>query len=124
MIEKKQFEIFPKNMGFFPYVWLVYLAFPIYSLSQQTGWKLVIGSGMLVVFVLAYRQLYFVKRTFIVWACFQMFIAFYLGIFYSPYLIFLCFFYSKCNRICTNKKILSRIVFFISVNCCCFYINV
>ncbi|MFB5554178.1 sensor histidine kinase [Bacillus cytotoxicus] len=104
MIEKKQFEIFPKNMGFFPYVWLVYLAFPIYSLSQQTGWKLVIGSGMLVVFVLAYRQLYFVKRTFIVWACFQMFIAFYLGIFYSPYLIFLCFFTANAIAFAPTKR--------------------
>lgn len=104
MKEKKQFELFPKNMGFFPYVWLVYLAFPIYTLSEQTGWKLVIGSGMLVVFVLAYRQLYFVKRTFIVWACFQMFIAFCLGIFYSPYLIFLCFFTANAIAFAPTKK--------------------
>ncbi|MGR5879898.1 hypothetical protein ACT7DO_17185 [Bacillus pacificus] len=43
MIEKKRIEIFPKHMGFFPYMWLVYLLFPIYNLTQVSGWKLVIG---------------------------------------------------------------------------------
>ena len=47
MIEKKRFEVFPKQMGFFPYMWLVYLLFPIYNLTQVSGWKLVIGIGML-----------------------------------------------------------------------------
>ncbi len=65
MIEKKRIEIFPKHMGFFPYMFLVYLLFPIYHLSQASGWKLVIGSGMLIVFIITYRQLYFVQRTFV-----------------------------------------------------------
>jgi hypothetical protein len=33
--------IFPKHMGFFPYMWFVYLLFPIYHLAQASGWKLV-----------------------------------------------------------------------------------
>ena len=49
MIEKKRIEIFPKHMGFFPYMWFVYLLFPIYHLAQASGWKLVIGSGMLII---------------------------------------------------------------------------
>ncbi|MEH7278747.1 sensor histidine kinase, partial [Bacillus toyonensis] len=48
MIEKKRMEIFPKHMGFFPYMWLVYLLFPIYNLTQVSGWKLVMGIGMLI----------------------------------------------------------------------------
>lgn len=48
MIEKKRIEIFPKHMGFFPYMWLVYLLFPIYHLAQASGWKIVLGSGMLI----------------------------------------------------------------------------
>lgn len=44
MIEKKRIEIFPKHMGFFPYMWFVYLLFPIYHLAQASGWKLVLGA--------------------------------------------------------------------------------
>ncbi|PDM38250.1 hypothetical protein CMV37_05960 [Bacillus cereus] len=50
MIEKKRIEIFPKHMGFFPYMFLVYLLFPIYHLAQVSGWKFVLGSGMLILF--------------------------------------------------------------------------
>ncbi|MED4653882.1 sensor histidine kinase [Bacillus pseudomycoides] len=103
MIEKK-FEIFPKHMGFFPYIWLVYLAFPIYTLLQETGWKLLLGSGMLVIFVLAYRQLYFVQKTFMMWACIQMIIAFVLGFFYNPYLIYLGFFTANAIAFAPTKK--------------------
>ena len=49
MLEKKRIEIFPKHMGFFPYMWFVYLLFPIYHLVQASGWKLIIGSGMLII---------------------------------------------------------------------------
>lgn len=48
MIEKKRIEVFPKHMGFFPYMWLVYLAFPIYALVQEEGSRLMFGAGMLI----------------------------------------------------------------------------
>lgn len=83
MIEKRM-EIFPKHMGFFPYMWLVYLLFPIYNLTQVSGWKLVMGIGMLIVFIITYRQLYFVQKTFVLWAFIQMILTFYL-----PYFIIL-----------------------------------
>ncbi|WP_459502029.1 sensor histidine kinase [Bacillus sp. C1] len=110
MIEKKQFELFPKHMGIFPYIWLVYLAFPVYSLLQESGWKLFLGIGITVIFVLAYRQLYFVKKTFMMWACIQMFIALLLGSFYSPYLIYLGFFTANAIAFAPTKK-LFRILF-------------
>ena len=65
MIEKKRIEIFPKHMGFFPYMFLVYLLFPIYHLAQVSGWKFVLGSGMLILllshtvnFILFRRRLF------------------------------------------------------------------
>lgn len=91
MIEKKRIEIFPKHMGFFPYMWLVYLLFPIYHLAQASGWKLVLGSGMLILFIITYRQLYFVQKTFILWACIQMILIFLFALFYNPFMIFLAF---------------------------------
>lgn len=105
MIEKKRIEIFPKHMGFFPYMWLVYLAFPIYALVQEEGSRLMFGAGMLILFVLAYRQLYFVTKMFAMWACMQMIIALVFSFFYSPYLIFLCFFTSNAIAFAPTKKI-------------------
>ncbi|MDM5157471.1 sensor histidine kinase [Bacillus sp. DX1.1] len=104
MIEKKQFELFPKSMGFFPYIWFVYLVFPIYNLTQESGWKLLLGSGMLVIFIIAYRQLYFVGKTFILWACIEMVIVFLFGVFYNPYFVYLGFFTANAIGFAPTKK--------------------
>ena len=105
MIEKKRIEIFPKHMGFFPYMWFVYLLFPIYHLVQSSGWKLVIGSGMLIVFIITYRQLYFVKRTFVFWACVQMVLIFLFALFYNPFMIFFGFFTASAMGFAPSKKV-------------------
>ncbi|MED2838913.1 histidine kinase [Bacillus wiedmannii] len=105
MIEKKRIEIFPKQMGFFPYMWFVYLLFPIYHLVQASGWKLVIGSGMLIVFIITYRQLYFVQRTFVFWACIQMVLIFLFALFYNPFMIFFGFFTASAMGFAPNKKV-------------------
>lgn len=105
MIEKKRIEIFPKHMGFFPYMWFVYLLFPIYHLVQSSGWKFVIGSGMLIVFIITYRQLYFVQRTFVFWACVQMVLIFLFALFYNPFMIFFGFFTASAMGFTPNKKV-------------------
>ncbi|MFJ8528811.1 sensor histidine kinase [Bacillus sp. NPDC094106] len=105
MIEKKQFEIFPKHMGFFPYMWFVYLLFPIYNLTQVSGWKLLIGIGMLMIFVVTYRQLYFVNKTFILWACIQMLLIFLFALFYNPFMIFFGFFTASAMGFAPSKKV-------------------
>ncbi|MDA2770723.1 sensor histidine kinase [Bacillus cereus group sp. Bc010] len=105
MIEKKRIEIFPKHMGFFPYMWLVYLLFPIYNLTQVSGWKLVIGSGMLIVFMITYRQLYFVQKTFILWACIQMILTLLFALFYNPFMIFFGFFTASAMGFAPSKKV-------------------
>ena len=104
MTEKKRIEIFPKHMGFFPYMWLVYLLFPIYNLTQVSGWKLVIGSGMLIVFMITYRQLYFVQKTFILWACIQMILTLLFALFYNPFMIFF-FFTASAMGFAPSKKV-------------------
>ncbi|MDZ5610351.1 sensor histidine kinase [Bacillus pseudomycoides] len=110
MIEKKQFELFPKQMGFFPYMWFVYLLFPIYNLTQESGWKLLMGIGMLVVFVITYRQLYFVKKTFILWACIQMVIILIFALLYNPFMIFFGFFTASAMGFVPTKKVF-RVLF-------------
>ncbi|HDR7715749.1 sensor histidine kinase [Bacillus albus] len=104
MIEKKRIEIFPKQMGFFPYMWLVYLLFPIYHLAQASGWKLIIGSGMLILFVITYRQLYFVNKTFVLWACMQMILTLLFAFYYNAFMIFFGFFTASAIGFAPNKK--------------------
>ncbi|KXY48019.1 sensor histidine kinase [Bacillus sp. FSL M7-1020] len=104
MIEKRM-EIFPKHMGFFPYMWLVYLLFPIYNLTQVSGWKLVMGIGMLIVFIITYRQLYFVQKTFVLWAFIQMILTFLFAIFYNPFMIFFGFFTASAMGFARSKKV-------------------
>ena len=105
MIEKKRMKIFPKHMGFFPYMWLVYLLFPIYNLTQVSGWKLVMGIGMLIVFIITYRQLYFVQKTFVLWAFIQMILTFLFAIFYNPFMIFFGFFTASATGFAPSKKV-------------------
>lgn len=55
---KKAISIFPKEFGFFPYIFLVYTIMPFLSLLKESGVKQGIGYGMLLLFVAAYRQLF------------------------------------------------------------------
>ncbi|CAM4138161.1 histidine kinase [Bacillus luti] len=105
MIEMKRFEFFPKQLGFFPYMWLVYLLFPIYNLTQVSGWKLVLGIGMLIVFVVTYRQLYFVKKTFVLWACIQMVLTLSFALFYNPFMILFGYFTASAMGFAPSKKV-------------------
>ena len=115
MIEKKQFEFFPKHMGFFPYMWFVYLLFPIYNLTQVSGWKLIMGIGMLIIFVITYRQLYFVQKTFILWACIQMVLIFLFALLYNPFMIFFGFFTASAMGFAPSKKVFRVLFVFLIV---------
>lgn len=104
MIERKQFELFPKHMGIFPYIWLVYLMYPIITLMKESGWKLILGGGMLIIFLIAYRQLYFVPKNFVMWACIQLVITFLFSMFYDPSMIFFGFYTANAMGFAATKK--------------------
>lgn len=42
--------LFPSRFGFFPYVFLIYMLFPAFSLLKETGMKQLVGYGMLMLF--------------------------------------------------------------------------
>ncbi|MCM3567375.1 sensor histidine kinase [Neobacillus mesonae] len=87
-------SIFPKQLGFFPYVFLIYIGFPVYYLTKETGIKQLIGFGMVLVFLVSYRQLYFLigKKSFTYWLAVQLAIVFLFSTFYDLNHIFLGFF--------------------------------
>ncbi|TWK65939.1 hypothetical protein CHCC20342_3004 [Bacillus licheniformis] len=53
----------PKRYGFFPYIFLIYLLLPISYLTNQTsGIKQLIGFGLVLLFLVTYRQLFLFRR--------------------------------------------------------------
>lgn len=86
--------IFPGKYGFFPYVFLIYLFFPVSFVLEESGWKRLIGFGLILLFLLSYRQLYFVAgtRKFHMWLYIQMTIILVLSLFYNLNHFYLGFF--------------------------------
>ncbi|ARV46515.1 sensor histidine kinase [Bacillus inaquosorum] len=91
---KKAVSIFPKQFGFFPYIFLVYTIMPFLSLLKESGIKQVIGYGMLVLFVAAYRQLFcsLGRGSFTCWLIVQMAVIFIYSLFYDISYMYLGFF--------------------------------
>ncbi|MEH7235057.1 sensor histidine kinase [Bacillus sp. JJ1562] len=95
MLQKlKEFRVFPARYGFFPYVFLIYLAMPAYYVTIEHGWKQIAGIGLLLLFLVTYRQLYnsFDKNSYTFWFVVQIIIVLILAISYNLYNIFLGFF--------------------------------
>ncbi|WP_284036378.1 sensor histidine kinase [Neobacillus sp. 114] len=110
---KLSFSIFPRKYGLFPYIFLVYFGFPIYYLTKESGVKQLAGYGMVLLFLLTYRQLYFLmeKKAFSYWLAVQLIIVFILSVFYSLNHIFLGFFPANFIGWYRDKKVFKRGLF-------------
>lgn len=85
--------MFPKSLGFYPYLWLLYIVMPIFNLRYETGIQLLLGYMMIALFIVTYRQLYVVStQSFPYWLALQMLLLIILSLFYSPYNLYLGFF--------------------------------
>ncbi|WP_312469765.1 sensor histidine kinase [Neobacillus sp.] len=89
-----KWSIFPRQFGFFPYIFLIYIGFPVIYLTRETGVKQLIGYGMVLLFLVTYRQLYFSigKRKFTYWLAVQLAIVFIFSMFYHLNYMFMGFF--------------------------------
>ncbi|WP_066321175.1 sensor histidine kinase [Bacillus sp. FJAT-29814] len=107
---KQSFSIFPRKYGFFPYVFLVYFGFPIYYLTKETGMKQLFGYGMVLLFLVSYRQLYFLieKKGFSYWLAVQLGIVFIFTMFYNLNHVFLGFFTANFIGWYRDKKVFRR----------------
>lgn len=92
----KQFRVFPKRFGFFPYIWLIYLVFPILNLQGYSGLRLMAGYALVLLFLVTYRQLYWTEgKPYSAWLGLQMLIIVVLFIGYSPFNLYMAFFTSN-----------------------------
>ncbi|MGZ0682080.1 sensor histidine kinase [Bacillus paralicheniformis] len=109
---KKNFSMFPKRYGFFPYIFLIYLLLPISYLTNQTsGIKQLIGFGLVLLFLVTYRQLFFIspqKKLFTYWLAIQLSIILIYTVFYDINLVFLGFFSANFIGYYREKKIFRR----------------
>ncbi|MDR9852007.1 sensor histidine kinase [Paenibacillus sp. VCA1] len=94
-MKRSRFELFPSDMGSFPYVWLVYISIPIYYISHEDGLRMAAGYLLIALFVLTYRQLFFARKSFVFWHGLQMLLLFTLSLAYSPYMLFMGFYISS-----------------------------
>ncbi|WP_449538786.1 sensor histidine kinase [Ferdinandcohnia sp. Marseille-Q9671] len=111
----KEFRFFPARYGFFPYVFLIYLAMPAYYVFIEHGWKQLAGIGLLLLFLLTYRQLYNspTVTSFTFWLVLQISIILILATYYNLYNTFLGFFPAHFIGWYTNKQMFRRtLVFF------------
>lgn len=88
------FEVFPTQLGIFPYLWLIYLFLPVLNMMSERGWKMGIGYTLIALFLLTYRQLYFAAGTprYFWWLGIQMSIIFILCMWYHPTYMYMGFF--------------------------------
>ncbi|WP_462410914.1 sensor histidine kinase [Neobacillus sp. Marseille-QA0830] len=107
----RRFSLFPSQYGFFPYIFLVYIGFPVFYLTKEEhGLKQLIGYGMVLLFLVTYRQLYFCmgNKKFTYWLSVQMAIVFILSMFYSLNHFFLGFFPANFIGWFQNKTVFYR----------------
>lgn len=114
-MKKVSFQIFPKRFGSYPYIFLLFLFIPFVDIISRTGFMKWFGLGLLVLFLISYRGLYW-YRQFDLWLGIQIGIIFLLTFLYDPYNIFLGLY--TCNFIgwyIDNKKFKIAYVIFVIV---------
>ncbi|MCJ8008413.1 histidine kinase [Lederbergia wuyishanensis] len=102
----REFQVFPKRFGVLPYVFLIYLALPLIYVLQEKGVKAVIGYLLILLFLVSYRQLYFLipMKKISYWLVIQFIIIFIMSIWYNPNTLFMGFFPANFVGWFSNKK--------------------
>lgn len=86
-------RIFPKKYGFTPYIWLVYMLIPTIYVNQETGLKLLSGYVLLLLFLLSYRELYWVNgRKYDFWIGVQLVIIVIFSLWINPFYVYMGFY--------------------------------
>lgn len=87
----RSFRIFPENLGYFPYFWMIYFMIPIYSVfTIHSTTKALIGFSLILFFIYAYRMTYWVKGTKLIFYIFiEIAVIFLFAVYLDPGYIFM-----------------------------------
>ncbi|PLR77308.1 sensor histidine kinase [Bacillus sp. V3-13] len=103
--DKQKFQLFPKRFGLLPYVLLIYMSMPIFYVATETGLKMAVGYVLLFLFLVTYRQLYFMsEEPSALWLGLQIGIIVYLSIFYNFNFLYMGFFPANFIAWYSDKK--------------------
>lgn len=88
-------------------MFLIYLALPVIYVVEAQGLKAVIGYALILLFLVSYRQLYFLIpfEKISIWLVIQCVIIIILSIWFNPYNLFMGFFTAHFIGWITDKKI-------------------
>lgn len=113
----QRFELFPKRYGIYPYIWMIYLAMPIYNLWNAHGLSLYIGVTVFIVFILTYRQLYMTSGTSAFSYCLglQMAAVLVLSLVIGPNMFFLGFFSANFIGWYTDRRMFRRFLLLFAI---------
>ncbi|PYY27095.1 sensor histidine kinase [Paenibacillus illinoisensis] len=113
----QRFELFPKRYGIYPYIWMIYLAMPIYYLWNAQGLDLYIGVTVFILFILTYRQLYMTSGSsaFSYWLGLQMAVVLVLSLVIDPNMFFLGFFSANFIGWYTDRRKFRRFLLLFAI---------
>ncbi|MEW4431041.1 sensor histidine kinase [Paenibacillus pabuli] len=113
----QRFELFPKRYGIYPYIWMIYLAMPIYYLWNAQGLDLYIGVTVFILFILTYRQLYMTSGSsaFSYWLGLQMAAVLVLSLVIDPNMFFLGFFSANFIGWYTDRRKFRRFLLLFAI---------
>ena len=100
-------QLFPKNQGIFPYIYLIYFMLPVSYTFNLNGSDKLIAFVLLATFLIAYRQLYWQDTEHFLFSLLlgiQIAILFLLSVFFDINYIFLGFFPASFIGWYPNKK--------------------
>lgn len=93
MDDSRRYRIFPKKYSFTPYIWLVYMLIPTIYVNEETGFKLVSGYVLLLLFLISYRQLYWVNgKKYDFWIGIQLIIIVIFSLWINPFYVYMGFY--------------------------------
>jgi two-component system, NarL family, sensor histidine kinase DesK len=118
-MRKFSFRLFPERFGLIPLMWLLYLILPTYGLFHAPPFYKGVGLFLLLLFVIAYRQVYWGGRYFPYWLGCMLGIILFFGLFYASEFIMMGFFppffiaWYRGRKFFTWYAVFVAVVFFI-----------
>jgi len=91
MLTLFRYKLFPKEDGFFPYLYLANMCIPIYFVLQEPASKLSLGLLFMLLFVIVYRQAYWSEKFTIYFIVVELVITLVFSYFYNPLYMYIIF---------------------------------
>ncbi|MDR7075864.1 signal transduction histidine kinase [Neobacillus niacini] len=84
-------RLFPRQEGFFPYIYLANLCIPLYFLLQEPAARLYPGLLLMLIFVIMYRQVFWTAKWVIYFVSVELVITLVFSYFYNPMYLYMIF---------------------------------